>query len=113
MSDFWTSEKGYKIYENGPINMKVLKQKCPEDCLSAKIGDGTCDQDCNTIACLWDGDDCDGVIPVGMAFNMYGPYSIGRTRFTLNRILNSRTSPKPLKAAKKIFDQRFTKPLIL
>ena len=72
MSDFWTSEKGYKIYKNGPIGKKVLEQKCPEDCVSVKMGDGTCDQECNTIACLWDGDDCDGVLPEGMALNMYG-----------------------------------------
>ena len=71
MSDFWTSEKGYKIYKNGPIGKKVLEQKCPEDCVSVKMGDGTCDQECNTIACLWDGDDCDGVLPEGMALDMY------------------------------------------
>merc|ERR1712131_392745 len=65
MSDFWTSEKGYKIYKNGPVGKKVLEQRCPEDCVSVKLGDGICDQECNTIACLWDGDDCDGVIPKG------------------------------------------------
>ena len=69
MSDFWTKEKGYKVYKNGPIGKKFLEQKCPEDCVSVKMGDGTCDQECNTIACLWDGDDCDGVLPEGMALN--------------------------------------------
>ena len=29
------------------------------------MGDGTCDQECNNLACLWDGDDCDGIIPPG------------------------------------------------
>ena len=24
-----------------------------------------CDQECNTLGCLWDGDDCDGVVPPG------------------------------------------------
>ena len=71
MSDFWTKEKGYKVYKNGPIGKKVLEQKCPEDCVSVKMGDGTCDQECNTIACLWDGDDCDGVLPEGMALKLY------------------------------------------
>ena len=70
MSDFWTSEKGYKVYKNGPIGRKVLEQKCPEDCVSVKMGDGTCDQECNTIACLWDGDDCDGVLPEGISYSM-------------------------------------------
>lgn len=79
MSDFWTSEKGYKIYKNGPIGKKVLEQKCPEDCVSVKMGDGTCDQECNTIACLWDGDDCDGVLPEGMAFQLYRGPRLGAT----------------------------------
>ena len=65
MSDFWTPEKGYKVYQNGPVPKKVLDKKCSEECVSVKIGDGTCDKECNTLACLWDGDDCDGVAPEG------------------------------------------------
>ena len=29
------------------------------------MSDGVCDSECNSLACLWDGDDCDGVIPPG------------------------------------------------
>lgn len=65
MSDFWTEEKGYKVYQNGPVPKKVLDKKCSEECVSVKLGDGTCDKECNTLACLWDGDDCDGVTPEG------------------------------------------------
>lgn len=65
MSDFWTEEKGYKVYQNGPVPKKVLDKKCSEECVSVKMGDGTCDKECNTLACLWDGDDCDGVTPGG------------------------------------------------
>ena len=25
--------------------------------------DGTCDDECNTLACNWDGDDCDDISP--------------------------------------------------
>ena len=65
MSDFWTPEKGYKIYKNGPIGRKVFEEKCSEDCDSIKMGDGTCNQECNSLACLWDGNDCDGIVPPG------------------------------------------------
>jgi len=65
MSDFWTEEKGYKVYQNGPVPKKVLDKKCSEECVSVKLGDGTCDKECNTLACLWDGDDCDGIAPEG------------------------------------------------
>ena len=65
MSDFWTPEKGYRIYKNGPTARKVLEEKCSEDCVSIKMGDGDCNQECNSLACLWDGNDCDGVIPPG------------------------------------------------
>ena len=65
MSDFWTPEKGYKIYQKGSVPTKVLDQKCSEECVSVKMGDGKCDKECNTLACLWDGDDCDGVTPEG------------------------------------------------
>ena len=27
------------------------------------MADGTCDDECNTLACNWDGDDCDGISP--------------------------------------------------
>ena len=30
-----------------------------------KFSDGVCDQECNTLGCLWDGDDCDGIAPLG------------------------------------------------
>ena len=30
-----------------------------------KIGNGKCDQECNTLACLWDDNDCDGIEPLG------------------------------------------------
>ena len=63
MSDFWTPENGYKVYQNGPVGKGVLEKACSEECVSVKIGDGTCDEECNTLACLWDGDDCDGVEP--------------------------------------------------
>ena len=65
MSDFWTKEKGYKIYKDSKLGRKVLKKKCPEDCAPSKIGNGKCDQECNTLACLWDDNDCDGIEPSG------------------------------------------------
>ena len=65
MSDFWTPENGYKIYKNGPIGSKVFEEKCSADCDSDKMGDGTCNQECNSLACLWDGNDCDGIVPPG------------------------------------------------
>ena len=65
MSDFWTPEGGYKIYKNGPIGRKVLEEKCSDDCDSRKMGDGICNQECNSLACLWDDNDCDGIIPLG------------------------------------------------
>ena len=65
MSDFWTPEGGYKIYKNGPIGRKVFEEKCSEDCDSIKMGDGICNQECNSLACLWDDNDCDGIIPLG------------------------------------------------
>ena len=34
-----------------------------EKCISVKMADGTCDDECNTLACNWDGDDCDGISP--------------------------------------------------
>lgn len=64
MSDFWTSKNGYKVYQNRALSKKTLKKKCPEEC-EWRMGDGTCDQDCNLLACLWDGDDCDGIAPDG------------------------------------------------
>ena len=64
MSDFWTPEKGYKIYKKNSTGRKALKKKCPEDCLE-ELGDGQCNQECNSLACLWDGNDCDGIIPLG------------------------------------------------
>ena len=29
---FWSPEKGYKIYKNGPLGRKVFEEKCSEDC---------------------------------------------------------------------------------
>ena len=43
----------------------MLEKKCSEDCDPINIGDGTCNQECNSLACLWDGNDCDGIIPPG------------------------------------------------
>ena len=43
----------------------MLDKKCSEECVSVKLSDGTCDKECNTLACLWDGDDCDGIAPEG------------------------------------------------
>ena len=34
-----------------------------EKCISVKMSDGTCDDECNTLACNWDGDDCDDISP--------------------------------------------------
>ena len=65
-SDFWTPESGYKIHTQGPIGKKEkYNAVCSEDCISVKFSDGQCDEECNTLACLWDGDDCDGVTPKG------------------------------------------------
>ena len=91
---FWTKEKGYKLYVNGLMGNKARKLVCPEDCVSVKMMDGNCDQEklillykfkvsllgistvikmvqlnkeCNTLACNWDGDDCDGLEPEGGA----------------------------------------------
>ena len=65
-SDFWTPESGYKIHTQGPIGKaKKYEAVCSEDCISVKFSDGQCDEECNTLACLWDGDDCDGVTPKG------------------------------------------------
>ena len=65
MSVFWTPEKGYKIYKDSSLGRKVLKKKCSEDCVTNKMGDGKCDQECYTLTCLWDDNDCDGIEPTG------------------------------------------------
>ena len=50
----------------GPVKTsKESKKECPDDCFSVKFSDGCCDELCNTVACLWDGNDCDGVTPKG------------------------------------------------
>ena len=66
MSDFWTPKRGYKVYQNRALSRKIFKKKCPEEC-EWRMSDGNCDQDCNLLACLWDGDDCsrDGIAPDG------------------------------------------------
>jgi len=65
LSDFWTAEGGYKIYQHGEVGRKVLSETCSEECVSVKMSDGNCDQECNSIGCFWDGDDCDGITPPG------------------------------------------------
>ena len=65
MSDFWTPENGYKIYRDSELSRGVLNQKCSEYCFLIKMGNGKCDQECNTLACLWDDNDCDGIEPLG------------------------------------------------
>ena len=52
LSDFWSPEKGYKIYKNGRLGRKKFEEECSEDCVSIKMGDGTCDEECNNLACL-------------------------------------------------------------
>ena len=64
MSDFWTPKRGYKVYQNRALSKKIFNKKCPEEC-EWRMSDGNCDQDCNLLACLWDGDDCDGIAPDG------------------------------------------------
>jgi len=64
-SDFWTEATGYKLHTKGALNAKSSNKACTEECISVKFSDGVCDQECNTLGCLWDGDDCDGVVPPG------------------------------------------------
>ena len=61
MDDFWTAEDGYKLYTSAEISRKPLKENCSENCLKRLISNGRCDVECNSLACLWDGNDCDGV----------------------------------------------------
>lgn len=93
MKDFWSQEKGFQVYLQGsrgqprnfvcPGNLLSLAVLVRlrlvhgvweaivlnfltwnlEKCISVKMADGTCDDECNTLACNWDGDDCDGISP--------------------------------------------------
>merc|ERR1712131_338284 len=65
LNDFWTEQKGFKVFQGGYIGDKSSKLVCSEECVSVKMMDGVCDQECNTLGCNWDGDDCDGIEPVG------------------------------------------------
>ena len=31
LSDFWTKEKGYKLYQNGEVGRGILKNTCSEE----------------------------------------------------------------------------------
>ena len=62
LEDFWTIEKGYKIYHNGPIGNKSLKRVCPQEC-NKLLSDGICQTECNMLSCLWDENDCDTIQP--------------------------------------------------
>jgi len=65
LDDFWTEEEGYKLKATSKMKNDIFKKKpCSPWCLS-KMSDGQCHQGCNILQCLWDGNDCDGVMPKG------------------------------------------------
>ena len=66
-SDFWTETGGYVMYtgQRHEHREDQMSEHCSEDCVSVKMSDGICDDECNSLACLWDGDDCDGIAPPG------------------------------------------------
>ena len=100
MSDFWTPKRGYKVYQNRPLSRKIFNKKCPEEC-EWRMSDGNCDQDCNLLACIWDGDDCDGIAPDGGE-------NLRRGLFILTGVVG-----RPLVNNPITVDQRFTNRLIL
>ena len=51
LNDFWTEQKGFKVFQGGYIGDKSSKLVCSEECVSVKMMDGVCDQECNTLGC--------------------------------------------------------------
>ena len=49
LNDFWTEQKGFKVFQGGYIGDKSSKLVCSEECVSVKMMDGVCDQECNTL----------------------------------------------------------------
>ena len=49
LDDFWTEQNGYKIFQGDFIGDRSSKMVCSEECVSVKMMDGVCDQECNTL----------------------------------------------------------------
>lgn len=52
--DFFSPGDGYKVYLSWSL------PECSSGCPGSWLGDGYCDESCNTSACEWDGGDCSG-----------------------------------------------------
>ena len=63
LSNFWTKETGYKLILGSEIARNYDLKDCPKDCLTTYYADGICDEHCNKLTCVWDGNDCDAKEP--------------------------------------------------
>ena len=43
------------------MSNRAKLEDCSEECLKVFWADEVCNEECNTLACNWDGNDCDGL----------------------------------------------------
>ncbi|XP_053209635.1 N-acetylglucosamine-1-phosphotransferase subunits alpha/beta-like isoform X2 [Panonychus citri] len=91
LEDFYTPADGYKIYQAWPV------PNCEPGCPASWLGDGFCDQACNTTLCLYDGGDCTNKTltssSLGGILSDHSNFRGGPSSFTASRPLTDQCRP--------------------
>ena len=93
-SDYYNSKSGYKVYleihplSKLPSDPEIFNLKCSEKCKKIE-NNNQCDNQCNSLACLYDNGECDGIDNPDFELDRPSAFyeSIDYTNILLNRKL--------------------------